>query len=658
MSDESILLAAKKVESLLLQKKVHLTMGGEPTLVPDEPDGAEWSITAVGPTKLRYAYAFANELNNHLGNDGAIFYSPGKSYPGETNPRWILHYLSYRSGEPFIRTPLTHQTVTPSLLQNFRLALTKKMHLKPQWIKALPVQSNAWILPLDHDEKKFVSANWKKKSLHLLHVDAPAGLRLPLHEIPETLSRRALTLEIIDGALAIFFPPLLQKPFLELLNIVDSLLTQLQITNFRFQGYIPSDEGQLWQKTGVACDPGVLEINIPPCSNWLEYRNWMDIIDLVGKATGLRTYKVAADGESGTGGGNHICLGGPTLDNNPFFTRPGWITSILRFWQHHPSLSYVFTGIYVGASSQAPRTDESARGLHDLEMAYQYLEALPRGDHRLIINETLRHLHIDGSGNTHRSEISFDKFWNTAFPGGSTGILEFRAVETLPNARWTSAVGLLWRALAAVLLTHPYQLPLKDFSGDIHDRYFLPSYLWQDLVEVLAFLREHGVDLPLEIFREIWEWRFPLLLATRVGTTDVSIRKALESWPLLCEQPLEGGSTSRFVDTSIGRLEITASSQISVQFRGRKLPLSPFPTAALGAGLRFRKSALYPCLHPGIAPQLPLEVVLIKGKQKVVYQLPYGAPAFEGPIGRSGFKPAAECRRSAPTSITFDLRLP
>lgn len=658
MSDESLLQAAKKVESLLHQKKVKLTMGGEPTLVPIEPEGPEWSITAVGPTKLRYAYAFADEVNNHLGNGGALFYSPGKSYPGETNPRWILYYLTRRNGEALIHSSYASQSVTPNHLKKIREALGKNLRLTARWIKGLPIESNTWILPLDHDGEKFVSANWRKKTMPLLNVEAPAGLRLPLNEVPTDLSKRALTLEIKEGTLAIFFPPLLQGPFLELLAIIDALLTKFQITNFRFQGYVPSDEADYWQKLGVACDPGVLEINIPPCNDWLEYRNWMDIIEWVGKATGLRTYKVNQGVESGTGGGNHICLGGPSLDENPFFSRPGWVTSILRFWQHHPALSYVFTGIYVGASSQAPRTDESARGLHDLEMAYQYLEALPRGDHRLIINETLRHLHIDGSGNTHRSEISFDKFWNTAFPGGSTGILEFRAVETLPNARWTSTVGLLWRALAAALLVKPFHLPLRDFSEFIHDRYFLPSYLWQDLVEVLEFLRENGIDLPVEIFRQIWEWRFPLLLETRVGNADVTIRKALESWPLLCEQPLEGGSTSRFVDTSIERLEITTTAPVTVYFQGRRLPLTPFPSTALGAGLRFRKSALYPCLHPGIAPQLPLEVLLAKGKQKAVFQLPENTSTFVGPLTKSAFKPSTACRRSSTTSLTYDLRLP
>ncbi|MEO7933479.1 MAG: transglutaminase family protein [Chthoniobacterales bacterium] len=657
MIPNTLLAPAKKVEALLNKKKVRLTQGGEPTLVPISPEGPEWSITAVGPTKLRYAYEFANEMVRTVAPGSVVFYSPGKSYPGETNPRWVLNMLTLKSGKPLLDLAFSSEPVTQAGYKRFREQLLIQLKLKASWIKGLPAESSVWILPLDHD-KKFVSADWKKKSMTLLQLDAPAGLRLPLNEVPADLSRRALTVELQDNALAIFFPPLLQKPFLELLKIIQDILASLKISNVRFQGYVPSDDADIWSKLGVASDPGVLEINIPPCETWTEYAKWMTAIENCGNATGLRAMKVSGEVEIGTGGGNHICFGGPSVEQNAFFKNPGWVTSILRFWQHHPSLSYLFTGAYVGSSSQAPRTDESARSLYDLEMAYQYLESLKRGDHRQIINETLRHLHIDGSGNTHRSEISFDKFWNVSFPGGAHGILEFRAIETLPSAEWTSAVALLWRALAAALLTKPFHQPLKDLNAHLQDRFFLPSFLWDDLMEVLAFLAKQGIHLPVETFRAIWEWRFPVLLETQLGSANITIRKALESWPLLCEQPLEGGSTSRFVDTSIERLEITTTAPVGIQFQGRKLPLETFPSNLHGAGLRFRKTALYPSLHPGIPPQLPLEVTFSKGSRKLSYQLQAGQFKFAGPFPKAISKPGPECRRSAPNNLTYDLRLP
>ena len=656
MIPDTLLTPAKKIESLLRQKRVRLTQGGEPTLVPNSPEGAEWSITAVGPTKLRYAYAFADEMIRTQAPGSALFYSPGKTYPGEVNPRWVLNVLTLKNGEPLLALPFSTQPVSQSSYKRFCAELLAELHLKTHWIKGQP--SSVSILPLDHNAKKFVSADWKMKSMKLLLLDAPAGLRLPLNLVPEKLSRRALTVEWQSNALAIFFPPLLQEPFLKLLKHVESVLTRLQISNVRFQGYVPSDDTNIWSKLGVASDPGVLEINIPPCETWTEYASWMETIETCGTATGLRSVKVSGDLEAGTGGGNHICFGGPSLEENAFFTHPGWVTSILRFWQHHPSLSYLFTGAYVGASSQAPRTDESARSLYDLEMAYQYLEALGRGDHRQIINETLRHLHIDGSGNTHRSEISFDKFWNVSFPGGAHGILEFRAVETLPSAEWTSAVALLWRGLAAALLTKPFREPLRDLSSQLQDRFFLPSFLWDDLTEVLGFLAQNGIELPSKIFHEIWEWRFPVLLETQIGSANITIRKALESWPLLCEQPLEGGSTSRFVDTSIERLEITTDLPISIRVQGRSLPLESFPANLQGAGLRFRKTALYPSLHPGIPPQMPLEITFANRKKSLTYQLQNGQSKFVGPFPAIISKSGADCRRSAPNQLTYDLRLP
>ncbi len=657
MIPQNLLTPAKKVEAILKKKKVRLTQGGEPTLVPIIPEGAEWSITAVGPTKLRYAYEFADEMVRTVSPGSVVFYSPGKSYPGEANPRWVLNILTLKSQKPLLHLAFSDEPVTQADYKRFREQLLIQLKLKTSWIKGLPAESHVWILPLDHDTK-FVSADWKKKSMTLIPLDAPAGLRLPLNEIPADLSRRALTVELNAHALAIFFPPLLQEPFLELLKIIQDVLTLIKISNVRFQGYVPSDDAEIWSKLGVASDPGVLEINIPPCEKWTEYANWMTHIEVCGNATGLRAVKVVGDAEIGTGGGNHICFGGPSLEENAFFTHPGWITSILRFWQHHPSLSYLFTGAYVGASSQAPRTDESARSLYDLEMAYQYLESLKHGDHRQIINETLRHLHIDGSGNTHRSEVSFDKFWNVSFSGGAHGILEFRAIETLPNTQWTSAVALLWRALAAALLAKPFRHPLKDISTQLQDRFFLPSFLWDDLTEVLGFLASQGIHLPLETFRAIWEWRFPVLLETQLGSTNITIRKALESWPLLCEQPLEGGNTSRFVDTSIERLEITTTTAIGIQVQGRKLSLETFPSNLYGAGLRFRKTALYPSLHPGIPPQLPLEVILTKGGKKLTYQLQFGQSKFVGPFPKIISKSGPDCRRAAPNNLTYDLRLP
>jgi uncharacterized protein (DUF2126 family) len=361
----------------------------------------------------------------------------------------------------------------------------------------------------------------------------------------------------------------------------------------------------------------------------------------------------------GTGGGNHLLFGGPTLEDHPLFHRPKWVTSILRYWQHHPSLSFLFTGQYVGRSSQAPRPDEGATELYDLEMAYRYLESLPEGDHRYLISETLRHLHTDASGNTHRSEASFDKFWNANFDGGCRGLIEFRAVESFPSAEWMSAIALLWHALAAWLLEKPFLAPLVEHGDALHDLYFLPSGLLADLDLVLTDLKAAGFDFPRDLFHAIAEWRCPVMLRSPGGLV---IRKALESWPLLCETPLEGGNTSRFVDTSIERLELSLPADRAPSTRvfaqGRELPLEhALDSGLVGAGLRYRRTALYPCLHPGIPVMLPLYIQIESAGATETWRLDADRRTFvECPATEAPAK-AAPAQKLREHLITYDLRL-
>jgi len=663
MSTDPFSIVAERVETVFARHQAILTLGGEPTYVPDHPEGPEWTITALGPTKLRYAYALSATLQAQALKTAVDFYCPGKSYPGEVNPRWAITLVWNRDGSPLVPSlaePAGATKLNPETAAIFRTNLLKRLGLTGGWLRAIdPFEEDRgiWVLPLDHGDTGFVTEDWDLGlELTLLRTDGPAGLRLPLHELAPAANRRALTVELCEDAVHLFLPPLLQPGFLAILEACTATLRETGLGPARYASYLPSDEADRWTKLAVASDPGVLEINLPPCFTWTEYRDWLAILEKAAAATGLRSWKqISADEVLGTGGGNHLLFGGPSLDTHPLFPRPKWVTSLLRYWQHHPSLSYLFTGQYVGASSQAPRPDEGAMELYDLEMAYRFLEELPPGDHRYLISETLRHLHTDGGGNTHRSEISFDKFWNVNFDGGCRGLIEFRAIESFPHAEWMSAIALLWRALAARLLNQPFTEPLVEHGEALHDRYFLPSGLIADFDTVLADLRASGFDLPRDVFTAIIDWRCPVMLQSPGGLT---VRKALESWPLLCETPLEGGSTSRFVDTSIERLEITAPAGVRVFAQGRELPLTAGPDGQHRAGLRYRRSALYPCLHPGIPVMLPLylEVQPATG-QPEVWRLDASrrhfteAPASEAPAH------TAPCRKLRDGLLTYDLRL-
>jgi uncharacterized protein (DUF2126 family) len=666
--------SALKADTVLRKHGIRLTMGGEPTYVPAEPNGPEWSITALGPTKLGYARALASNLTREFLPNALSIHSPGKLYPGEVNPRWTIFLVWRTDGEPIApdspapeKSPRVSAASDP--LSRFRKALHKKLGVRNHWFEAkdpLREEHSAWVLPLDHAEDKFCSARWNlPEPVSLVATDGPAGLRLPLSTLAPGMSRRALTVEWEDNQIQVFLPPFLQEGFVALLGHILASAREAQCPPLIFSGYVPSDVAGSWEKLAIAADPGVLEINLPPCHSPAEYASWMDRLETAAAAAGLCSHKqVSPEEQSGTGGGNHLLFGGPSLDQNGWFTHPRWITSLLRYWQHHPSLAYFFTGHYVGSSSQAPRPDESARALYDLEMAYQFLENLGPGDHRQLISETLRHLHTDTSGNTHRSEISFDKFWNTSFDGGCRGLIEFRAVETLPHAHWMSAIAQLWWCLAAHLLETPFTKPLVNLNAALHDRFFLPSHLWEDLRKVLRDLRSAGMPQQEDVFRQIYAWRFPTMLQWQQKGASLTIRKGLESWPLLCETPLEGGNTSRFVDTSIERIEFSVNREFARRYKitvnGRPLPLQPFPGGKSGAGLRYRRSALHPSLHPGIPPQMPLRVAIRRGQNSVTFRLDPFRRLFEPCYQEDPSQPGAlpPCKKLDPALQTFDLRLP
>lgn len=662
---------ADQIETTFAERNIRLTLGGEPTYVPIDPVGPEWTVTALGPTKLRYGYALADALMKQSLPKAIAIYSPGKFYPGEVNPRWAINLVWNRDGTPLVPAlgpqPEPRVKADADALKGFQATLAKRLGVNAGWLRAVDPFDDARpaaVLPLDHNGTTFVVEDWKYgDKIELLRTEGPAGLRLPLNSLPPEVNRRALTAEIVDGQLHIFLPPLLQPAFLSTLEAVVTAANEQGSLELVFGGYVPGDDASIWSRLAIAADPGVLEINLPPCTTWREYAEWLDRLERAAAPAGLRSYKqLSPEDQIGTGGGNHLLFGGPSLEDHPFFGRPAWVASILRYWQHHPSLAYLFTGQYVGCSSQAPRPDEGASAHYDLEMAYRFLESLPEGDHRYLLSETLRHLHTDTSGNTHRSESSFDKFWNVNFDGGCRGLVEFRAVETFPQASWMSAVALLWHALAAYLLVKPCREPLVDLGDKLHDAFFLPSFLWADFEKVLRDLRRGGFALPVALFREIFEWRFPTMLRHSDGSAELVVRRSLEGWPLLCEQPLEGGSTSRFVDTSIERLEFLATRDFATRYTihvaGRELPLQSFPGGRRGAGLRYRRTALYPSLHPGIPPQTPLIVTLTSPEKTHAYRLESDRRLFiehtDAPVPEVSPQP---CHKLHPRLVTYDLRL-
>lgn len=614
---------AAEIERRLQSAGISLTLGGEPTYVPALPEGAEWTVAADGPTKLSLARALAREIRTRSWPQSTLLLCPGKRYDGELNPRWVLRLVRRCNGQllaPWPTRPGTPLREDAALNWLEGLAGQLGVVLDPvALVDPLDADRRVWAMSVwESDDGLLCSAPWSLPPglRRLSAASGPAGLRLPLEHLPAGRPRQVLTLELDDQGWGLFLPPLSREPLERLLAAIAAEnrcpLRSTPLAEPEFSGLLPLDVDSHWQILGFTPDPGVLEVNLPVCRTWAEYRHWLERLEAAAATVGLRSWKVGSGGRvEGTGGGNHLLWGGLSLETNPFFRRPGWLVGILRFWQHHPSLSYLFCGPCVGPASQSPRPDEALGSLAELELAYSTLEQLEPGvDHRGLIGETLRHLHADRSGNNHRSEISVDKFWNPGVPSGCLGLIEFRALESMPHTDWMSSVALLWSALATLLLD-PRQRPrsLRPWGADLHDLALLPSALADDLRAILAQLACSGLPLDPAPFEAIWNWRFPQLLVWHDGAARLEVREALEPWPLICDVPREGGFTSRFVDASLRRFELSASPALrehyGLRLNGRPLPWPEGPLA-----VRYRQHRLYPCLHPAIAPHLPLQLEL------------------------------------------------
>ncbi|MDX2227492.1 MAG: transglutaminase family protein [Verrucomicrobiae bacterium] len=664
-----ILEQGRIADQKLRQAGLCLTQGGEPTFVAAHPAAPEWNTAALGPEKLAAARKMCRQLLANLYPGGVILQSTGKHYPGEPLPRWSLGIHHSRSRGPFWKNPdlllpspgapatslaeaawLIHSLAdrllghtasilpayedvegwmrfkdheTPSPLPKFSRS-RKRFELDRPWTEKeserwIPYcEPKGWILPLEYSENRWKTAPWELpfgEDLSLLVGDSPMGLRLPLGRLPAQTIHCALTVEIRDGHLCVFLPPLpTAESFLDLVRTLEEVLTAGKCAPILLEGYPPKSGPEMESLTLVP-DPGVLEVNLPPRDNWPDFEAQVRTLYEAAAAAGLRSEKHQFSGRKiPTGGGAHIILGGPSLQDNPFLKKPALLPSFLRFIQNHPCLSYVFTGLFTGPSSQAPRVDESFFGLpYELEISLRSIEAMESPASAAMLDAILRNLLLDWNGNTHRAELSIDKFANPFAPNGRLGLVEFRAFEMMPSPEMFLAPNLLLRALAACFCLEPYAAPLHDWRGQLHDRFALPHFLSADLEKVLAYLNARGFSLTPESFAPHLAFRFPRITHFAERGFEFSLRQALEPWPVLGEQPTASGTTARCVDPSTDRLEIfvrgTPLPEVSVN--GWLLPLEKISDRESVGAVRYRLFDLTPSLQPQVRAHSPLVFEII-----------------------------------------------
>ncbi|MGE0547767.1 MAG: transglutaminase family protein [Kofleriaceae bacterium] len=511
-----------------------------------------------------------------------------------------------------------------------------------------------WVMPLICDRGNWRSERWtfRRAQLFLVPGTSPIGLRLPLAALgpggpspswpaatvedprrelsreqqwmraadspidsaaPQLGVRTALAIEPRDGQLWVFVPPV--ATFDQHCQLIDSIDRARQITGHQIhlEGYPPPPAPERL-RFSVTPDPGVVEVNVSPqASGRASAALHAEVFDAA-LSCGLTAERYLLDGRAvGSGGGNHVTIGGPTPDRSPWLQRPDLLASLITFIQHHPALSYAMTGMFVGPTSQAPRVDEARHdALDELELALPRLFASPPA---WQIDALLRHLLVDVAGSTHRAEISIDKLLDPQTPHGRQGLVELRAFEMPPHPRMAAAQVVLVRAMLASFAAAPYHHPLVRWGGELHDKFLLGYWMWRDFEDVLGHLARHGIALPVAAFRPFVELRCPIVGTLQVGDAAIEVRNAIEPWHVLGEEVTATG-TSRYVDSSMERIELRTfgldEERYAVSVNGVAVPLRRAGGRDVRvAGVRFRAWCPLHALQPHLGIHHPVRIEVV-----------------------------------------------
>ncbi|HUG84596.1 MAG TPA: transglutaminase family protein [Euzebya sp.] len=550
-------------------------------------------------------------------------------------------------------------------------------------LDVLDTEPGGYAVPLHHDGTTWATARWRfrRGRLVLMPGDSPMGLRLPLpglswHDAApqpdrSTFQQRAelrppaamdgparpqgqamsgdqgaaaegpgagiaaaparqiaiddgpfsaVCVEVREGRLHVFFPPLTHlEHTLDLLDVVQGIAGDLSVP-LVLEGYEPPGDPRL-RKLVIAPDPGVIEVNVQPAADWEELSAIVEGVYDDAHHARLGTEKFDLDGShTGSGGGNHVTLGGATPADSPLLRRPDLLRSMVTYWQHHPSLSYLFSGKFVGPTSQAPRVDEGrTEVLHELETAFAELDrvAAQHDGHppAWVVDRALRHLLTDLTGNTHRAEFCIDKLYSPDSERGRLGLVELRAFEMPPHPQMALVQSLLVRSLVSRFWHTPYTGPLVRWGGLLHDRFLLPWFAQADAREVVTDLQAHGYAFDDTWLDPFVEFRFPRMGTAVVDDVEIELRKAVEPWNVLGEEAT-GSGTARYVDSSVERMQVKVAGLTPgrhvVTCNGVPVPLTPTTESGTAVGaVRFKAWQPPSGLHPTIGVQSPLTFDLV-----------------------------------------------
>lgn len=615
IADEGAQTGATALDAQELLREIAAELGVEEDgILPAYEDPAEWLVKEanlpanVTPANSRLKdpeerHRLATVFNRGL-TEPSGFILPVQSWQGRAGGRrWRTERWRLRRGFMFL--------VPGDSPVGYRLPLESL-----PWI---PASAYPYINPADPTEDRAplpvpapVAPERRTQPMASFVAAGPQGERVmqgsPVMEVDGHI-RTALSVEPRDGRLCVFMPPVVTlEDYLDLLRAAEAAAARLGL-KVHIEGYAPPHDPRL-NVIRVAPDPGVIEVNIHPAHTWDDCVATTEAIYDEARLCRLGADKFMIDGRhTGTGGGNHVVVGGATPNDSPFLRRPDLLKSLILHWNRHPSLSYLFAGLFIGPTSQAPRIDEARHdALYEAEIALAQIG--PDGQpFPWQVDRLLRNILTDVTGNTHRAEICIDKLYSPDGPTGRLGLVEFRGFEMPPNARMSLAQQLLVRALVARFWAAPATGNLTRWGTALHDRFMLQHYVWQDFLDVLADLRAHGFDLSPEWFQALAEFRFPFCGEVTAEDAHLELRMALEPWHVLGETGAIGG-TVRYTDSSTERLQVKLAAaepgRYTVTCNGRSLPLAPAGNGAAVAGLRYKAWQPASALHPLIPVQAPL----------------------------------------------------
>jgi uncharacterized protein (DUF2126 family)/transglutaminase-like putative cysteine protease len=536
----------------------------------------------------------------------------------------------WRTGSWFLRTGRCYLIPGDSPM-GYRLPLDSLPWAKKSDTPYLfPPDPTASLKPLSaHSEIRFQASRSRRADEEASTDTGEAGLAKnhwfdpapSLFESAAWITRSTLCAEPRNGVLYIFMPPAESlEDYLELVAAVEATAEAMR-QPILFEGYEPPRDPRL-VRLSVTPDPGVIEVNIHPSAGWGELAERTTFLYEAARESRLASEKFMLDGRhTGTGGGNHFALGGATPGDSPWLRRPDLLRSLVSYWHNHPSLSYLFSGLFIGPTSQAPRIDEARNdSVNEIEIAFREMERRVRSDSGecppWLVDRLMRNLLIDVTGNTHRSEFCIDKLYSPDSATGRLGLLEMRAFEMPPHARMSLTQQLLLRALVARFWHTPYAPPkLVRWGTEIHDRFLLPHFVWLDFEDIISDLNAAGYPFEARWFAPHFEFRFPKHGDFATRGIGLELRSALEPWHVMGEEGA-AGATARYVDSSLERLQVKATglppARYAITCNGVPLPLQPTGTVGeFVAGVRYRAWQPSSALHPTIGVHTPLTFDII-----------------------------------------------